>query len=127
MGKIGKLTTYKFMSRNVNLIHICFYRVTPIFTRCPKIFLKKTTLHFSTSKQFESAQCTLKIVSAKAFCVGQMTFFNLTRSPSKYIVCRYLFIISTQYSRAICPAINMNGAKTSLLSRAFLGGAEAGP
>lgn len=93
----------------------------------PKIFLKEPNFPFDNSKLFESVKCTLKIVSAKAFCVRQMTFFNLTRSPSKYIVCRYLFIISAQYSRAICPAINMNGAKTSLLSRAFLGGAEAGP
>lgn len=92
-----------------------------------KIFLKKPTFQFGSSKYFESAQCTLKIVSARAFYAGQMTFFNLARSPSKYIVCRYLFIISAQYSRAICPAINMNGAKTSLLSRAFLRGAEAGP
>lgn len=95
--------------------------------RRPKIFLKTPTFYFGTSSQFVSAKCTLKIVNAKAFCVGQMTFFNLTQIPSKYIVCRYLFIISAQYSRAICPAINMNGAKTSLLSRAFLGGAEAGP
>lgn len=59
-----------------------------------------------------------------------MTFFNLvscrTQRPFE-IYCVYLFIISTQYSRAICPAINMNGAKTSLLSRVFLGGAEVGP